>query len=77
MAILHLEMVEGDTVQIGDAVVILEKKNGKRARFKIDADRSVKVELFKDPLRRVGNSVDSRMSAAEKGKHSWQEPSLG
>lgn len=34
-----------DTIKIGDVVVTLVSKKGRKARLSIEADRSIKIEL--------------------------------
>jgi hypothetical protein len=79
MAKLHLDISEGDSVRVGDALITLERKVGKKSRFRIEADNSVKVELLKIPRKSEGLiDLNTRMSATENtGKNSWQEQSLG
>ena len=79
MAKLHLDISEGDCVRVGDAIITMERKGGKKARFMIDADKSVSVELIKNSSKsEESNYTNPRMSATEiKGTTSWQEPSLG
>jgi hypothetical protein len=43
----------------------MERKNGKKARFEIDADKSIKIELIKNPGKSEENNKDTRMSATD------------
>lgn len=43
MSMLHIDVRLGESIQIGDATVTLEKKTGRMARLKIDADKSIKI----------------------------------
>ena len=65
MSCLHLDVGEGEVVRIGDATVTMERKNGKKARFRIDADKSIKIELIKNPGKSEENNTDTRMSATD------------
>jgi|GEM_PF-3618616 len=78
MAKLHLDIGEGDCVRVGDAVITMQRKLGKKARFTIDADKSVNVSLIKNSSKsEESNNQSTRMSATEnKGTNSWQEPLL-
>ena len=38
-----IDMEPGDSVQIGEARLTLEEKTGRRARIKIEVDKSVQV----------------------------------
>jgi len=56
---LFVELEEGDRVAIdnGRIAVTLEKKSGRKARLKIDADKSIKIgkpvsTLTRPPLRK-------------------------
>lgn len=80
MSRLHLEVLEGDCVRIGDAIITIERKEGKKSRFCIEADRSIEIELIKKPRKsEEKNTINSRMSAIDhkEGTSSWQEQSSG
>lgn len=79
MAKLHLDIAEGDCVRVGDAIITMERKQGKKARFMINADKSVAVELIKNSSKSEEiKTTIPRMSATDiKGTNSWQEQSLG
>ena len=65
MAKLHLDIAEGDTVRIGGALVTMERKGGKKARFMIEADRNINVELIKNSSKSDENNLNTRMSATD------------
>lgn len=44
MSTLLMDMEPGDAVEIGTAKIILEEKTGRRARIRIEADKSVPVK---------------------------------
>lgn len=53
---LFLDLCIGDQLLIGDAVVSLEDKSGKRARIKIDADRTIPIKLVDNTTLGTGMS---------------------
>ena len=46
---LHIEIGEGETIRVGDALISIEEKKGRsKSRLRIEADRSVRVEIVKN-----------------------------
>ena len=41
---MHVELREGETLHVGDAQITLSKKDGKRARFMVQAPRSTTIK---------------------------------
>lgn len=56
---LRLDLKVGESLKIGDAVLTLEEKSGQRARFAIEADRSI-------PIARI-QRASSATIAAQRG----------
>lgn len=63
---LFLDLRVGDQLQIGEAVISLLDKSGKRARVQVDADRKIAVNLTRSKTFHPGYSgpdPSERMSA--------------
>jgi sRNA-binding carbon storage regulator CsrA len=41
---LIVELIEGESISIGSAVVTLQQKKGRRVRLKVEAPQDLKVE---------------------------------
>jgi len=46
---MFVDIAVGDTLQVGDMVIRLQFKTGKKARLKIDAPKDIDVKLSKEP----------------------------
>ena len=62
MSRLVVEIKVGESLRIGDALLVLEKKSGQVARLRIDADPSIPV--ISPKTRRHQGDNPQRMSAA-------------
>lgn len=65
---LFLDLRVGDQLQVGDAIISLLDKSGKRARIQVDADRNIAVNLVRSTTFHPGCSApdpvqSERMSA--------------
>lgn len=49
MATIKVDLRVGETLRIGDAVIVLEQKSGQLARLVIEADKSIPVRKESEP----------------------------
>jgi sRNA-binding carbon storage regulator CsrA len=47
MTTLYRDMDVGESIEIGDIIVTIEEKTGRKVRLKVEADRSVPIKGIK------------------------------
>lgn len=71
MSVLMMDMEPGDAISInGPAKITIEDKTGRRARIRIEADKSVQV------IRLTGGHIahtNPKLKRADKEEAQWQE----
>lgn len=69
---LLLEIDVGEAVQVGDAIVRVERKSGTRVRLSIAAPRNVCITMVRDVQERAASTtkaLERRERGQPRGKH--------
>lgn len=73
---LHLDVEPGDTIRIGNTLVRMERKNGRRARLSIDSSEDIAQYKAGDPVPDVFRRLQIRRQEQGAGVAKTPKPTL-